>query len=97
MEKQYKFTTQVYTVEDYMDECCMCLQEVHDLYGQYVQGFVWVMLEDESVGYAQRLFGAIYADSLVGHAQAVQTVTLELLQDYFKHIQPKGRPAISSK
>lgn len=87
MDKQYKFTTELYTIEDYMNELGMCLEDVYELYGRHVKGFVSCMLHDESVGYAQRLFGAIYADGVVAHTQAMQTVTLELLNDYFEHLK----------
>ena len=92
----YELTTKIYTVEELIQELSYEPEEVFELYGQYVQGFVWAMLHDDSIGYAQRLFAPIYSDSFVGNTQAMQAVTLELMQDYFKARQRKGRPSFMS-
>lgn len=87
MDKNYTLQTEIYTVEQYMEETASTFGNVYELYGHYVKGFVWAMLIDNNSDYAQRLFAPIYSDSVVGHAQAMQAVTLELLDDYFKHIK----------
>ena len=81
--RNYTLQTQVYTLEDYMGECCCTMSDVEYLYGKFVKCFIWALLEDSTTGYVQRLFAPVYVDTMVGHAQAIQQVTLDLLQDYF--------------
>lgn len=83
----YTLETEVYTVEDYMQETDSSMEDVKYLYGECVKYFIWAMLCDEETGYAQRLFGAVYGNTYVGHTQALLGVTAELLDDYFTHLR----------
>lgn len=87
MKHKYTMNVEIYTVEEYLEE----IQDNYDAvtydYGAGVKAFVWALMVDESVGYYQRFFAPIYVDTLVGHAAAVNRVTLDLLQEYEEYIK----------
>ena len=88
--RNYTLTTTVCTLEEYMEETDETLEDIEYAFGKNTVGFVRVVLEDEEVGYGMRLFGGLYAQHFLAHAQATHAVTLELLQDYFRHLCKLG-------
>ena len=67
-----------------METTDLSMLEVMDMYGDCVDKFVGVVLQ-EGTHYFMRAFRGIYRDDMLEHMQAVQSATLELLHDYFTY------------
>ena len=87
MRHNYTMDVKVYTVEEYLEETGWTLEEMREMHGTYVRGFVWALMHDESVNYYWRVFAPIYGDTWAEHMAAVNTATLHLMQEYEEYIK----------
>jgi hypothetical protein len=85
MEHNWELHTEVITLEQFMDEVDETMEDIKECYGGQTKGFVRAVLQDNTNGYYMRLFAGVYASTFLAYAQATNTVTLELLQDYFEY------------
>lgn len=88
--RNYTLTTEVYTVQDYMDEADARWEDVVIEHGAYVRCFVRAVLQDKETDFMWRVFAPVGADNFVAHAMATHEATMMLMQEYYAYLESKG-------
>ena len=89
-KRNYTLTTEVVTIQDYMDETDARWEDVVISNGAFVSCFVRAVLEDEETGFMWRVFTAVELDNFIEHTRAISEATMMLMQEYYAYLHNKG-------